>query len=233
MVYENREDRLIKKAKTVFKALKKGTIGPKDDPNEPRFKYELSDNITIDRNNVGIILTTDKIKIIELNRACRLTDVDYMGSLIRKRFSHFGIVLTSPYGDRYFNYEVDPSEPETLNEHGPKVTSSKVTPQQAQKVRSVYSAFKTGILKHDFSDSRYKYVLPNDYYITLSDDGELCAILTMNPEEDFKLYSDVWGDFKDDSYLRNQVNKKLQPLIKWAQDRVKNKFKMYDIRLVF
>jgi hypothetical protein len=96
----------IKKGKTVYNALKSGTIGG-DDPEQPHFKYKLPDKFSVFTNNVGILIEIERIKIKHLNRGCLLHSSDYMSSLIRKKFGHFGIVLTSLYGDRYFQYDID------------------------------------------------------------------------------------------------------------------------------
>ena len=96
----------IKKAKTIYKALRRGTIGG-DNPEEPHFFYELSDDFSVHTTHSGIVISSEKIKIKHLNRGCLLHSTDYMGSLIRKRFNLFGIILTNPYKDLYFDYEVD------------------------------------------------------------------------------------------------------------------------------
>jgi len=96
----------IKKGKTVYNALKSGTIGG-DDPEQPHFKYKLPDKFSVYTNNVGVLIEIERIKIKHLNRGCLLHSSDYMSSLIRKKFGHFGIVLTSLYGDRYFQYDID------------------------------------------------------------------------------------------------------------------------------
>jgi hypothetical protein len=104
--YEDYVRKQEKKGRTVYKALKRGTIGG-DDPQQPHFKYELPDKFSVFTNNIGIVIEVDMIKIKHLNRGCLLHSSDYMSSLIRKRFHRYGIVLTSSYGDRYFQYDID------------------------------------------------------------------------------------------------------------------------------
>ena len=104
--HEDYVKKQIKKGKTVYNALKSGTIGG-DDPEQPHFKYKLPDKFSVFTNNVGVLIEIERIKIKHLNRGCLLHSSDYMSSLIRKKFGHFGIVLTSLYGDRYFQYDID------------------------------------------------------------------------------------------------------------------------------
>lgn len=91
------EQRLIKKAKTIFKIFKSRTIGGPDS-NYPKFRYELSDDISINvRNENEINVFTPKVKIIELNRACKIFSIGYFETEIRKIFKQYDIVLGYPY----------------------------------------------------------------------------------------------------------------------------------------
>lgn len=229
-IYEGEEDRLIKKGKTVFKALKKGTIGSKDDSNEPHFKYELSDNINIDRNNVGIILTTDRIKIKELNRACRHNDPDYMSSLIRKRFSHFGILLTSPYGDRYFNYDVEPWK-SSMNEHAEVLNPESLTNKEIKKVKLIYKSFKEMIFKFDDQKSNYGIVLPENYYIYKDELGDVCIKLEKEDSEKLYVFSRV--KFMSGDHLDREIESNYDGLHRWVRERVINKFDGFNIKFIF
>jgi hypothetical protein len=217
------EENYIKKGKTVFKALKKGTIGG-NDPEQPHFKYELSDNISIDRNNVGIIITTDKIKIKELNRACRHNDTDYMSSLIRKRFSHFGILLTSPYGDRYFNYDIEPWK-SSMNEHAEVLNPESLTDKEIKKVKLVYNTFKKGHFVYD-ELSTYGYKLPDDYYIYRDELGDVCVKLDKKDTDKFYMFAKI-----------NSHEMELQPhhtgLHGWLKDRIIKKFEGFNIKFIF
>ncbi len=227
-IYEN-EDRLIKRAKTIFKAFKKGTIGSKDDPEQPHFKYELSDNITIDRNNVGIILTTDKIKIKELNRACRHNDPDYMSSLIRKRFSHFEIVLTSPYGDRYFNYDVEPWK-SSMNEHAEVLNPESLTDKEIKKVKLLYKSFKEMIFTYD-QLSNYGITLPDNYYIYKDELGDIC--IKLDKEDTDKLYMFARIKFTSGGHYDRELEPHHDGLQRWVKDRVIKKFDGFNIKFIF
>jgi hypothetical protein len=228
-IYEHAGDEMIKKGKTVFKALKKGTIGSKDDPNEPRFKYELSDNITIDRNNVGIIITTDKIKIKELNQACRHNDTDYMSSLIRKRFSHFGIVLTSPYGDRYFNYDVEPWK-SSMNESAEVLNPESLTDKEIKKVKLLYKSFNEMVFTYD-QFSNYGIVLPENYYIYKDELGDVC--IKLEKEDTDKLHMFARIKFTAGGHYDRELEPHHTGLHGWIKERVINKFDGFNINFIF
>ena len=152
----------IKKAKTIYKALRKGTIGG-DNPEEPHFTYVLSDDFTVDTTNAGIVISLEKIKIKHLNRGCLLHSTDYMGSLIRKRFNLFGIILTNPYKDLYFDYEVDAWE-SPLNED---IDIDK----ERNRVKTIHKAIRKGIV--NFEGNRFRYELPEEYTFHVVDELHL------------------------------------------------------------
>jgi hypothetical protein len=80
--------RLIKRAKTVFKAFKKGTIGSNDNPTEPMFSYELLDDVSMSINEMDTVsIFSREIKIKELNDACRYVSVVLLVRKITKRCS--------------------------------------------------------------------------------------------------------------------------------------------------
>ena len=152
----------IKKAKTIYKALRKGTIGG-DNPEEPHFTYVLSDDFTVDTTNAGIVISLEKIKIKHLNRGCLLHSTDYMGSLIRKRFNLFGIILTNPYKDLYFDYEVDAWE-SPINED---IDIDK----ERNRVKTIHKAIRKGIV--NFEGNRFRYELPEEYTFHVVDELHL------------------------------------------------------------
>ena len=141
----------IKKARTIYKALRRGTIGG-DDPEQPHFFYELSESFSIHTTNAGVVITLNKIKIKELNRGCLLHSTDYMGSLIRKRFNLFGIILTNPYKDLYFDYEIESWET-PINEEIDRAYLKKLK----KKGELVYKLFKKGKLVSDREDGEIHY----------------------------------------------------------------------------
>jgi hypothetical protein len=228
---ENHDDykqKQIKKGKTVYKALRKGTIGS-NDPNEPHFSYELPDDFSVYTINVGIIISLNKIKIKELNRGCNLvSNADYMGNSIRKRFSHFGIVLTSSYGDRYFEYDIEPWE-RPLNEE----KDNNLTIKDRKKIELIYKLFKRG--KYTENDILYNYVLPDEYWTSNDDEtGELIVVLTMDPTQKMKLYAKMRKE--DGNLYHREVPvqaTQYASLYDDAKRRIKEKFERFNIEIVF
>jgi hypothetical protein len=159
---DNYTQKQIKKARTIYKALRRGTIGG-DNPEEPHFTYVLSDDFSVDTTNAGIVISLEKIKIKHLNRGCLLHSTDYMGSLIRKRFNLFGIILTNPYKDLYFDYEVDAWE-SPLNED---IDIDK----ERNRVKTIHKAIRKGIV--NFEGNRFRYELPEEYTFHVVDELHL------------------------------------------------------------
>jgi hypothetical protein len=152
----------IKKARTIYKALRRGTIGG-DNPEEPHFTYVLSDDFTVHTTQSGVFVSSEKIKIKHLNRGCLLHSTDYMGSLIRKRFNLFGIILTNPYKDLYFDYEVDAWE-SPLNEEMD-------IDKERNRVKTIHKAIRKGIV--NFEGNRFRYELPEEYTFHVVDELHL------------------------------------------------------------
>lgn len=233
MVNESHEDKInkqIRKGKTVYKALKKGTIGG-DNPQEPHFKYELPDDFTVDINNAGIIISLDKIKIKHLNRGCLLHSSDYMGNLIRKKFYLFGIVLTNSYKDRYFTYEVEPWE-SPINE-AVRYTEEDITDKDRKRAKLIYKTFKVGIIPSDNDkDIKYRYTLPDEYYISIDDEtGDIIIALTIHPEKQLKITAlfDTGTRFEREM----DVDAGYDHLYRHMKRKIQDKFESFNIQIVF
>ena len=222
------EDKMIKKGRTVFKALKKGTIGG-DDPEQPHFRYELSDKFSVFTNNVGIVIEVEKIKIKHLNRGCLLHSSDYMSSLIRKRFSHFGIVLTSTYDDRYFEYDVEPWE-RPINEGAEVLNPESLTDKEIKKVKLLYKSFKEMVFTYD-QLSNYGITLPENYYIYKDELGEVC--IKLDKEDTDKLYMFARIKFTSGSHYDRQLEPHHDGLHRWVKQRVIDKFEGFNIKFIF
>ena len=218
----------IKKAKTIYRALKKGTIGG-NDPEQPHFTYVLSDDFTVDTTNAGIVISLEKIKIKHLNRGCLLHSTDYMGSLIRKRFNLFGIILTNPYKDLYFDYEVDAWE-SPINE---EEEDNDLTEKDRKKIELIYGLFKRG--KYTVEDILYNYVLPEEYWTSNNKEtGELIVVLTMDPTQKMKLYAKIKKE--DGNLYHREVPveaTQYASLYDDAKKRIKEKFERFNIEIVF
>ena len=231
MVNESTDDytqKQIKKAKTIYKALRKGTIGG-DDPEEPHFTYILSDDFSVHTTNAGIVISLQKIKIKHLNRGCLLHSTDYMGSLIRKRFNLFGIILTNPYKDLYFDYEVDDWE-SPLNEGAEVLNPESLSNNEIKKVKTLYKLLKKGHFKYDDARSTYGYILPENYYIYKDELGDICIKLT--GEEETKMLSKVKMARPSDNFdiliLPEYTN-----LHDWIKTKVIEKFDGFNIKFIF
>lgn len=228
MVNENHEEykeKQIKKGKAVYYALKKGTIGS-NDPNEPRFSYVLSDEFSIDINNLGILIFTDGIKIKELNRECNIVSTGYMQSKIRDRFEQFDIILTNRH---LTSHDIEPWERPTINEE----EDNNITEKDRKKIELIYGLFKRG--KYTVEDILYNYVLPDEYWIyDRSETGELIVVLTMDPTQKMKLYAKIKKE--DGNLYHREVPvqaTQYASLYDDAKKRIKDKFERFNIEIVF
>lgn len=222
--HEEYKEKQIKKGKTVYNALKKGTIGS-DDPNEPRFSYVLSDDFSIDMNNLGILIFTDGIKIKELNRECNIVSTGYMQSKIRERFEQFNIILTNRH---LTSKDIEPWERPTINEE-----EDNITEKDRKKIELIYGLFKRG--KYTVDDILYNYVLSDEYWIyDRNDTGELVVVLTMDPTEKMKLYAKIKKE--DGNLYHREVPvqaTQYASLYDDAKKRIKEKFERFNIEIVF
>jgi hypothetical protein len=228
MVNESEED-YIKRTKTIFKAFKRGTIGPKDDPNEPRFKYELSEDIGITRNNVGIILFTDRIKITELNRACRHTSVGYMADKIRNRFRDFGIILEHPHINKE-DVDTDLEREVELNEGAEVLNPESLTKNEIKKVKLIYDMLKTKVFKYD-DQSYYGYTLPENYYIYKDELGDVCVKLDVKDSVDLHMFSRTM--FRNGDHHDRELELHHHGLHKWVKKKIVEKFDGFNIKFIF
>lgn len=162
VINESNEDKLIKKGKIIFKALKKGTIGSDDKPNEPRFTYELSTDISVRLDDGNIVIFTPEVKIVELNRACRIISADLMAHKIRKRFEQFKVIVHHP---PIISDNVDTHLKRDLNEN----LVHKITDEDKKKVKLVHKAISSGVV--NVNDVRYRYELPENYEMSPTDDN--------------------------------------------------------------
>ena len=377
---ESNEDKLIRKGKLIFKALRKGTIGSEDEPNKPMFTYELSNDMSVSLDYGQIIIFTDEVKVVELNEPCVRMSTDLMARKISNRFKQFKVTLSHPpihpfnvdsYYDRrkkeelneqnelinlndedikrvklvhkairkgivkvndvryryefpekyylsptlkrpmigfdfnkrdinkkdgglklplkvwrieegeeiYINSLLNPRDvtdivhgqhyhlkdttmeymmvkntvrrrydnfsialdlhytvkPRTVNEQDDVViTDDYIYPTKEQKKRAkiFYHAFKTGKFTVEDGGS-YKYVLPNEYYVSVSGDGELNIVLTMNPQQRMKMYY-VHKDHETGDTIEKDIDtSKRTYLHQWMKDSIENKFKQFQINFIF
>ena len=224
MVNESEEDNIkkqIKKARTIYKALRKGTIGG-DDPEQPHFTYVLSDDFTVDINNAGILIFTNEVKIKQLNRSCDRYSNNYVMDLIRKRFEPFGITLSIT--SYYMDFKVEPWE-SPINEGAEVLNPESLTDKEIKKVKLVYNTFKKGHFVYD-QLSMYGYKLPDDYYIYKDELGDVCVKLDNEDTQKLYMFSKI---------LSHEIE--LQPhhtgLHGWIKDRIIKKFEGFNIKFIF
>jgi hypothetical protein len=235
---ESNEGELIRKGKLIFKALRKGTIGSDENPNRPKFSYELSDDISVSLHNDNIIIFTPEVKIVELNKECGTLSADYMARKINNRFKQFKVTLSHPKLD-YHNVDsyYERNKRESVNEQN--ISRREPTKEQNKRAKIFYDAFKTGKFtvegdkQHNEHGGTYKYVLPDEYWTTIDDDGELCVILTMNPEQTMEMYY-THKDHQTGEIIEKYINRlNRKHLYQWMVDSIKRKFKQFQINIIF
>ncbi len=154
VINETQEERLLKRAKTIFRAFKEGTITRSDGVS---FSYVINDNIEVRVRNGELELYGFVSKIVE-RTYCPINE-RYMTELIAKRFRRFGITteLTMPKKENLHKYQGKKPWEEDLNEN----LVHKITDEDRKKVKLVHRAIKSGVV--NVNDVRYRYELPENY----------------------------------------------------------------------
>ena len=218
--HEQRREKMIKKGKTVFKALRKGIISD-EGPDGLRFSYELSNDFTVDVNNLGIVVYTDGVKIKKLNKACDAFSPGYKMSRIRNKFYQFDIVLTYPN----VTYKDVEQYVEPINEE----KDNNLTEKDKKKAHLIYKTFKTG--KYQVDDLIYRYELPDEYWISKDEEGNPVVVLTMHPEQKMKLYATMSDWIGDKHEL--PVDRQYKSLYTAAEGRIEKKFQQFNVDIIF
>jgi hypothetical protein len=175
--------------------------------------------------NGYIVIFTDKVKIVELNRACRHTSVLFMGSLIQKSFEQFWITLSYHHIDKE-DVDTHLEREGPLNEALMRYTADDLTDKDRKKVKLIYDLFKTGRYTDD--DMKYEYVLPDEYYVSIDDEtGMPVVVLTMNPTQTLDLYMVLTNTYVP------KVDKEYNNLYKDVKRRIKEKFNNFNIDIIF
>ena len=168
-------DKLYKKTQLVFKTLRKGRICTKSGV---VFSYKIPEEETHisvasshGKDDLTAYIVCEKIKIKEESKEC--SDISYgmFGELIKRKFSHFDIMfIFSVYPE-----DIEKYKHETINEDEDK---------RIKKARTIYKAFKKGLLHRSKEDlGTIRYVLPDEYnvYIRSIDD---VLVIKVGKEED-------------------------------------------------
>jgi hypothetical protein len=157
------------------------------------------------------------------------TTMEYMTvkNTVRRRYDNFSIALD-------LHYTV---KPRTVNEQN--IPRREPTKEQKKRAKILYHAFKTGKFtvegdkQHNEHGGTYKYVLPDEYWTSIDDDGELCVILTMNPEQTMEMYY-THKDYQTGEMIEKHINRLTRKhLYQWMVDSIKRKFKQFQINIIF
>ena len=115
------------------------------------------------------------------------------------------------------------------------ITDDYIYPTKEQKKRAkiFYHAFKTGKFTIEDDGGTYKYVLPDEYYVSVAGDGVLNIVLTMNPQQKMKMYF-VHKDHETGETIEKDIDtSKRTYLHQWMMDKIENKFKQFQINFIF
>jgi hypothetical protein len=231
-INESEDSKLLKKLKTIFSALKEGTITRKDGVS---FSYEISDNMDSIIKKGKIQIYGFVSKIIE-RTYCPINEM-YMTEMIENRFKKFGIDanLRQPFKSDVYKFNGKKPWETDLNEQDDVVITDDYTyptEEQKKKARIIYKAFKRGKFTIEDGGGTYKYVLPDEYYVSVSGDGVLNIVLTMNPQQKMKMYH-MFKDYEGNIIEKNVDTTIRTHLYQWMKDSIENKFKQFQINFLF
>ena len=103
-----------------------------------------------------------------------------------------------------------------------------------KKAKLIFDLLKTGKYKVELEhmDIQYKYVLPDEYYVSIDDVlGTPIIVLTMNPTQQLELYTLI--PTYNGEIVEEPVNREYKSLYRGAKDRIIKKFERYNIELIF
>ena len=231
IINENEDkDKIIKRGKTVYKALKTGVIRK---GHFGKIMYELPDvyNVQLDHSDdifikVGKNRSDNEIKFFYVDgssgeiRPYSLNHSEYkifVKEINTHKFQSFDIEL-------WYDQSVDMDQP--INEEA----DNNLTPKDRKKANLIYKTFKTG--KYQVDDMTYRYELPDEYWLSNDDEsGNPVVVLTMHPEQKMKLYSTMtnWSGEKHEFPVDTQYSH----LYRGARERIEKKFQQFNVDIVF
>lgn len=103
-----------------------------------------------------------------------------------------------------------------------------------KKAKLIFDLYKTGKYKIELEhmDIQYKYVLPDEYYVSIDDVlGTPIIVLTMNPTQQLELYTIIKTN--NENFVEEPVNREYKSLYRGAKDRIIRKFEKHNIELIF
>ena len=232
----------LKRAKTVYKALKKGKAtfnlaSSFDEPDEHTIKYELGDpyyywiyvagtnTFRVEISKITVYIDTREFyeraiskEIIKGNHKTMewMLHHNLIAPRLRKRFENMGIEIRAADADIKFEYV----EPQPINEDKDR---------RIKRAHTIYKAHKRGLLnKGEYGN--VKYELPDVYDVRLRslDDQMLIEVGYEGDDNEVKFY---FGPNEDGKYkLTKPGPKYYAPFIEKLSDKF---FEPYDIKLIF
>ena len=247
MYFTSEQKKEEKKAKTVLKALKRGTIKvrhPRKDDEFIVFRYDINDDVSY-RWEVGEyinIITSDRDAItIHMDDEFafkHLTDEydsvinDHLRwmitSQIKRKFGSFNVFIK--VNDGSMNFVLDKPE-EPLNETM-RYKTSDLTEKDIKKADLIYKLHKTG--KYKIDNMIYKYVLPDDYWVTIDEEsGNPVIVLSSSTDPASKLNLHMVLTKNNGELYYPKVDKEYSQLFNDAKYRIKQKFDSFNLDIIF
>jgi len=224
------KERLYKKARTIFKVFKKGTITRSDGVS---FSYELGDYMRPRIDDEGDLELFASVQTMTELTWCPINH-EWMTKLVEEKFKKmFGIniELTPPRESNLVKWTGkkpwDKEEPTELNEESP---NDPITDKERKKIRAVYSALKTGVFDYDYYPGKVRYVLQDEYDIERGPNtGRAIIVLLGNARDVCKLYK-VNDDGSTGVYLRVDIQESLYNM---ASKIIEERFMNFDLKIIF
>jgi hypothetical protein len=237
IINENEEEKLLKKARIIYKAFKIGTVNYylNGEENEPaRMTYTLSDerNIFISEEG-GIWITPKKIKVREENKECLKISPGRVQDLIKEKFGRFNIKINL----RNFNPREEWDtwlDREGLNEQDDVINEDAEVdvPKEKKRVKTIFRALRSGVMFVPFLGYKIKYELNNDYQLSIGigKGHNNCDTIMFIPSDDktpkIKLY-EIGSDGVERYFEVNGYDAIYQAM--WT--KISEKFKHFGIHL--
>lgn len=239
-----------KKAKTVLKVFKKGTIKvrhPRKDDEFIVFRYVINDDVSyrweVATGKEYVIIITDfrdgitihmddefAFKYLTQKNDRVLNDhLKYMiTSKIKGKFESFDVNIH--VREEGMNFVLDKPE-EPLNE-AMRYKTSDLTEKDIKKADLIYKLHKTG--KYKIDNMTYKYVLPDDYWVTIDEEsGNPVIVLSSATDPASKLNLHMVLTKNNGELYYPKVDKEYSQLFNDARYRIKQKFDSFNLDIVF